>query len=59
MKRITRRAVAPGGSSTVSFGRDLPDLGGADGNHLVDAPHTQRMQIHEKTAWMLRSLLQD
>lgn len=53
------RQLMEGQEAVVRTARSvLPSANDADDQPTVDLL-TQRMQVHEKTAWMLRSLLQD
>jgi starvation-inducible DNA-binding protein len=52
------RELMQGQEAVVRTARSVfPDAEGADDQPTADLL-TQRMQIHEKTAWMLRSLLE-
>jgi len=53
------RALVKGQEAVVKTARELmPVVAAADDEPTADLL-TQRMQVHEKTAWMLRSLLED
>ena len=53
------RALVKGQEAVVKTARELMPVVDAAGDEPTADLLTQRMQVHEKTAWMLRSLLED
>ena len=52
-----RRALITGHETVLKTGRALMPTAEKAGDEVTADLVTQRLQIHEKTAWMLRSLL--
>ena len=53
------RQLVQGHETTIRTAREIVPVAEKAGDQATADLATQRLQVHEKTAWMLRSLLQD
>jgi starvation-inducible DNA-binding protein len=51
--------LVEGHETTIRTARGIVSVAEKAGDQATADLATQRLQVHEKTAWMLRSLLQD